>query len=705
MVERGDVVGDVKGLEERFRRAVESHRRGDLEGAGRLYREILKQAPGQFETLHYLGLLEAQRGNAVEGVELMRRAVAVNPQAVEAHLNLGNMLLELGRADEALKSVERAVELNAKSPQGLNSLGLVLLELGRGQEALSAFERALQIEPGYADAQNNRGNALLQLGRVEEALSGYERALQLEPGSVQVLNNRGNALLELKRYGEAIASFDRALALEPGYAEALHHRGTAYWELKDTAAALRDIERALQLEPGYVEARNSRGNVLVKLGRYEEALGEYEEALRQRPGFVDALSNRGDVLLKLKREEEALASCERALALAPGHAQALNNCGNVWLQRGDAGRALGYYGRALEVAPQNVVALSNRGNALMALNRNQEALASYDLSLKYDPEYAEANLGGGICRLLLGEYASGWQQYEWRWENHPLSRFKREFAQPQWRGDASLEGKSIFLHAEQGLGDTLQFCRYVSAVAARGATVTLEVQSVLRPLLTSLHGVASMIERGEPIPETDFHCPLVSLPLAFSTTVDTIPAQVPYLAADAERLTRWREKLGTQTKPRIGLVWSGSVAPGRQFDRTLPLTMLTGLTFPEVQWVSLQKDVSGAEKEVLNSAGVLHFEDELNDFADTAALVELMDLVITIDTSVAHLAGALAKPVWVLLRYAADWRWLIDRNDSPWYPSATLFRQPAAGDWESVIASAEKALQSFAAVEAGRKKS
>ena len=660
-------VVDVKTLGERFKRAVGCHQRGDLTGAARGYREILAQAPRHFDTLLYLGLIEAQHGNAVEGVNLMRRAVEVNPNAEAAHLNLGNVLLELGRAEESLQCFNRAGGINRRSPMALNSQGLALLEVQRNPEALAAFDRALLLQPDYVEALSNRGNALLQLGRAADALASYERALQIEPRSEQVLNNRGNALLELCRYADAVDSFNRALELQPAYAEALHHRGNAYWEMQNTTAALVDIEHALAINPAYEEAHNSRGTVLFKL----------------------------------ERHAEALACCERALQLNPLHPEALINCGNVWLWRGEAAHALDLYDSAIvhlqrksSHAGSLAMALCNRGNTLMALNRPEEALKSYAESLARE-DSPETHFYEGMGRLILGDFAQGWPQYEWRWKTQFFKRWVRDFSALRWQGQESLHGKTLLLHAEQGFGDTLQFCRYAVAAAAQGAAVVMEVQAPLKRLLATMPGVQLMVSAGEPLPPYDYHCPLLSMPGVMAKLSHDIPAAVPYIQPDPALVAAWRARIKGNQLPRIGLVWSGNLAPGLHHDRTLPLVDMLRVVSDRAQFFSLQKEVIASDKAELQRCDVRNYGETLNDFADTAAIIESMDLVITIDTAVAHLAGALGKPVWILLRFAADWRWLRNRDDSPWYPTARLFRQPAVGDWATVMDAVQRELPAF----------
>ena len=620
-------VVDVKTLGERFKRAVGCHQRGDLTGAARGYREILAQAPRHFDTLLYLGLIEAQHGNAVEGVNLMRRAVEVNPNAEAAHLNLGNVLLELGRAEESLQCFNRAVGINRRSPMALNSQGLALLEVQRNPEALAAFDRALLLQPDYVEALSNRGNALLQLGRAADALASYERALQIEPRSEQVLNNRGNALLELCRYADAVDSFNRALELQPAYAE----------------------------------AHNSLGTVLLKLERHAEALAAFESALALWPDFVEALSNRGNALLKLGREPEALASCERALQLNPLHPEALINCGNVWLWRGEAAHALDLY-----------------DSAIVHLQRKSSHAGSLAMAL---------------CNR--GNFAQGWPQYEWRWKTQFFKRWVRDFSALRWQGQESLHGKTLLLHAEQGFGDTLQFCRYAVAAAAQGAAVVMEVQAPLKRLLATMPGVQLMVSAGEPLPPYDYHCPLLSMPGVMAKLSHDIPAAVPYIQPDPALVAAWRARIKGNQLPRIGLVWSGNLAPGLHHDRTLPLVDMLRVVSDRAQYFSLQKEVIASDKAELQRCDVRNYGETLNDFADTAAIIESMDLVITIDTAVAHLAGALGKPVWILLRFAADWRWLRNRDDSPWYPTARLFRQPAVGDWATVMDAVQRELPAF----------
>ena len=406
------------------------------------------------------------------------------------------------------------------------------------------------------------------------------------------------------------------------------------------------------MRPDYAAALNNRGNTLKELKRFDEALASFDRALAVRPDYADALNNRGNTSKELKRFDEALASYDGALAVRPEHAEALNN----------------------------------RGNSLNEQKRFDEALASYDRALAVRPDYADAHWNESLVRLLTGDFARGWEKFEWRWKNESLNLSPRNFAQPLWLGENGIAGKTILLHSEQGLGDTIQFCRYAPLVAARGARVLLQVPESLQDLMASLAGVAQVIGSTSKLPDFDLHSPLLSLPLAFGTRLDTIPSATPYLSASSESVRSWNISLGLKYRPRIGLVWSGNPAHKNDHNRSIKLETLLPLLDIDATFVSLQKDIHADDASVLKDrSDLLNFGDKLKDFSETAGLVSNLDLVISVDTSVAHLAGALAKPVWVLLPFLSDWRWLLDRDDSPWYPTARLFRQHAAGDWSGVV--------------------
>ena len=495
--------------------------------------------------------------------------------------------------------------------------------------AIELFDGAIRLEPSNAAAHCNRGTVLLELNELHAALASYDRAVTLKADYAVAYCNRGNVLRKLRRWDEALASYDRAAAINPLHAE----------------------------------VHCNRGNLLKELNQLDEALCSYNDAIRLNPLLAEAYSNRGTVLRLLHQFDAALASYDRAIAINARYAEAY----------------------------------CNRGLLLHDLGLYTAALDSYGRAIAVRPDFAEARLNRSMTLLALGDYANGWSEYEWRWRTEHFSGERRHFAQPVWLGKESLAGKTILLHGEQGFGDMLQFCRYSTLLAQLGATVILQVPGPLKNLLAGADGIAHCVCSTDTPPEFDYHCSLMSLPLAFNSTLSTLPAQVPYLRGDAQKTRCWMEKLGPRRKPRIGLVWSGGVRPNQPHlwhvgrRRNIPLATLAVLLRPDMEFYSLQKgELAEAELQEFaakNSGGqeLISLTDELHDFSDTAALVANLDLVISVDTAMAHLAAALGKPVWILNRFDACWRWLVDRNDSPWYPTAKLYRQHSRGDWDGVL--------------------
>jgi tetratricopeptide (TPR) repeat protein len=550
----------------------------------------------------------------------------------------------------------------------------------------------------------NEGNASLPAA-LNRAISAYRSGLLFEAEQLcqQIVAIRQDvfdalhllALVQtlLGKKETAIASFDRALKLRPNYAEALSNRGLTLYELGRFEEALVSFEDALNAERNHAEALLNRGLTLHKLNRFEEALASFAGALAVRPNYIEALRNRGTVLRELKRYGEALASFEQALRARPDSAETLSNLGVTLHEMKMFDLALTSYDRALRMRPDYAEALTNRGITMLELKLFDEALESFDRALQARPEFAEAHCCRAICRMLVGDFDRGWKENEWRWETEHLRREKRNFAQPLWLGSDAIAGKTILLHGEQGFGDVIQFCRYVPLVAERGAHVIVEIPNSLLELMRTLMGPAEIVSKGQPLPNFDMHCPLLSLPLAFRTRLETIPCAIPYLRAAPSTVRSWGVRLASQKRFRVGLAWSGRPDHKNDHNRSLELTTLLPLLDCDATFVSLQRELRRGDAVTLQDrADLLHFGDKLSDFSETAALVSSLDLVISVDTSVAHLAGALGKPVWILLPYAADWRWLLDREDSPWYSSARLFRQNQDRTWADVIARVHDAL-------------
>lgn len=596
-----------------------------------------------------------RQGRLAEAADLCLAVLAVRPDDAEALHLLGLVKFAGGAFDEALHLIEAAVHAGVPSPQMLLNRGLVLNAMGRPTDAIASFAQAIALDANFTEAHNNRAVLLAALGRHQEALEGYRHALRIAPQDARTLYNHANALKELGRREEALAGYDAALAKRPNYAEALCNRGSVLHDMKRFDQALDSFDRALALRPDIAEAHSNRGNVLRDLRRFEEALESYDRAIAMRPDYAEALGNRGTVLHDLKRFGQALADFDRALALRPNYASAVNN----------------------------------RGLTLKELKRFDEAQACHDSVLATRADDVEAHWNESLLQLLLGNYARGWPKYEWRWQREPGIRLRRDFAQPLWLGEGPIDGRTILIHSEQGLGDAIQFCRYIPLLAARGARVIFEVQASLQTLMRGLAGVAEVVVSGTPLPPFDCHCPLLTLPLAFRTRLETIPAEIPYLHASAPAAQAWCARLGPKGprhRSRIGLVWCGNPDHKNDQNRSMRLRELLPLLDIDATFISLQKSARPDDAAMLaDRSEILQVGEALTDFADTAALVSQLDLVISVDTSVAHLAGALGKPVWLLATHIPDWRWLLDRDDSPWYPSVRLFRQSEVRRWDEVI--------------------
>ncbi len=639
-----------------------------------------------------IGLEHYQAGRLPEAELMYRRALEMDPNNPDALHLCAIVVHQSGRNSLSLQLIDSAVRCCPENPDFLNSRGNVLQALMRHEEALASYDKSLSIKSDHAGVLSNRGNVLQALIRHEEALASYDKALSITSDSAGTLYNRGIALEKLKRFEEALVSYDKALANKPDYAEALGNRGNTLQALKRYDEALISYDKALAIKTDYVSAFFNRGSALRALNRYDEAIFSYDMALAIKPDHAEAWYDRGVALEKLKRHDEALTSYDRALSIRPDYAEVLSDRGNSLLALGRYGEALISYDSALLIRPNYVEALCNRGNVLCAMEHYDEALASYDKAISFQPDYSAARWNSSLCRLRLGDFERGWREYESRWECL-LPHAKRNCVQPLWIGDKEISGKTILLHAEQGLGDTIQFARYAQEVAQRGANVILEVQPLLKSLFADMPGVHLVLSRGDPLPEFDFHCPLLSLPLALDTTLGRVPARIPYLSVESKTVTGWRAKLARRNEKLVGVCWRGNASYVHDAARSIPFAHFAPLlSVPGVRFISLQKELLEQERELAETLSLTHLG---LDFKNTAELVAALDLVVTVDTVWAHWAGAVGTPFWVLLSRVPHWVWLLDRADSPWYPSAKLLRQSRNGDWNSVVARAELELKSM----------
>jgi tetratricopeptide (TPR) repeat protein len=575
---------------------------------------------------------------------------------------------ELQSAIEAIqrgefeKAEKILLRIAAREPKDFNSnhmLGVVYTELNKFEQAEKFFKTSLSINPKNPALYKNYGFFLTKATQFDRAIEQFNIALRLSPNFALAYSDRGNALEKLHKLDEAIADYNRAIALAPKIFGFYHNRGGVLLRKQQFLEALADFERAIELNPNFADAHCGYGNVLVILNRYEEALAAYEKALSIKPDSAGAWLGRGNVYLDLKRYDESLAAYDKALSIEPELAEA-------------------HHGRA---------------NIFHVLTRNDEALSSLNKAIELDPLDPRVHLSRGLVLLTLGKYADAWEEYEWR-RKLPVPIGSRTFAQPLLPDLDAIEDATVFLYGEQGWGDHIHFCRYVKLVADKGGKVVLEAPKPLLQLFKSLHGVSHLIEADQPIPPFDYHCPLMSLPRVFQTTLDNVPNKVPYLFAEPDNVQAWAAKLDAKSTLRIGLAWAGGFLPNQPETRSIkerrniPLAKFVRLKNVDAAFYSLQKGEQARSelKELLSSGwngpDIMDWTDEIHDFSDTAALIQNLDLVISVDTSIAHLAGAMAKPVWLLNRFDIEWRWL---PNSPWYPTARLFRQQAPGDWVGVI--------------------
>jgi tetratricopeptide (TPR) repeat protein len=516
----------------------------------------------------------------------------------------------------------------------------------------------LALDPKAANAHHNRGAVLLKLQRLDQAIAAFDCAIALKPDFAEAHNDRACALSDQKKPEEALAAYEKALSFRPDSAAYLVNVALALCGLQRHAEAMPFLDQALLIKPGDAGALIGRAQALVALGRPAEGLAVAESALVAHPGLMLGHLWRANALVQLGQPEAALIAADTARSMAPEDASTHNGYGFI----------LGH------------------------LNRLEDALVSYDHALKLKPDDTETLWNRALALLALGRFEEGWLAYEYR-NLRRKTLAARKYPQPLWWGKQALTDQRLYVYWEQGLGDTIQFARYVLLAAAAGAQVTFSVQEPLRRLFKDFDPAVTIIGQNDEPAAFDLHCPLLTLPLAFGTTLRTLPAfPRGYLRAPAEDAARWAARLPSGRR-RIGLVWSGSATHGNDANRSIALVRLAALIQPEDSWISLQKEVRQSDQATLRSSGLIDLSAELGDFADTAALISALDLVIAVDTSVAHLAAALGKPVWLMVPFAPDFRWLLGREDSPWYPGMRLFRQDRAGDWDGVVARIGAALR------------
>jgi tetratricopeptide (TPR) repeat protein len=608
--------------------------------------------------LRQRALMLHQQGDLAAAEALYRTILSARPDDSEALHLCGVAAMQAGRHGAAIGLIGQAIALRPAAPYYAN-LGAALRRAGQGPQAVAALQEAVRLDPALAEAHANLGSALCTLGAAADALAACDAAIRLRSELPEAHLNRGVALTALGRHQDAEAACRRAAELRPGWPEAHFQHGNALLAIGQTAAAIAALRQAVALQPDHAAALTNLGSALGMAGALEDAAAALQRAVAAAPGEVAAWLNLGGVLRGLGRLDEACATQQRILAARSEYWPAWSNLAAI---RHDQGRPA-------------------------------EADLAWQRSLALHPDQPDAQYGRALTLLLGGDFARGWAQLEWRWQAGQHRARRRHAALPLWAG-GPLAGRTILLHAEEGLGDAIQFARYVPLVAARDGQVVLETYAPLARLFRGLDGVTRMAVQGEALPPCVLQCPLQSLPLAFGTRLETIPAAVPYLRVDGAVARAWAARLAGYARPRVGVVWGGSPTHGKDRERSIAFARLAPLwRVPGVRWFSLQLGARAAELAAAPAAAcVVDLAADLTDLADTAGALCQLDLVVSVDTAVAHLAGALGRPVWLLLAASPDWRWMLRREDSPWYPSMRLFRQARAGDWDSVIGRVAQAL-------------
>ncbi len=593
-------------------------------------------------------------------------------------------LQQSGQTRQAKKQWLKLLKCYPRHPVILTCLGTIALEAGHIDDAVKWLTQSLAILPEQASALSYLSIANLQMQQFDNALRYADKAIQVNPIYMQAHANRGAALQGLKQYDQAIASFHKALTIDPDNPDTLFNLSLVYLDYGKYTEAISTLKQVLKVKPSDATAHYLCGQLHKELKLYKEATPYFDASIKLDVRNEEAYFGRGLAYLALKQFEAAYADFQAATKIKPSYTNAYINMGIALRNLGRFDDALEAYQLALSLNNQNPEILNNKGLLLVDIQRFDEALECYQQAITLAPDFDEVYWNQSHLHLLLGDYKQGWPLYEYRWKSVQQASF-RNLSKPLWLGEESIAGKKLFIYPEQGLGDFIQFLRYVTKIEKLGAKVILEVPLSLMALVEEMHLDCVLVKPDQGVQAYDYHCPIMSLPLAFKTELDTIPSPIPYLAASQEKIKQWKARVN-QENFNVGLVWSG--ASGHQHDhlRSIALEKLQPLMTLPATYHALQKEFRETDQPVLKKLDNLKtYHSLLNDFSETAALIAQMDLVIAVDTSVAHLAGAMGKECWLLLPYSPDFRWLLERLDSPWYPTMTLFRQSRFNDWTSVV--------------------
>jgi tetratricopeptide (TPR) repeat protein len=679
-----------------LREAADQYNAGRPEAASALCRDILTADSGCVPALHLAAVIAFADKRSVEGTGLLGRVFDLDPDYVPALATLGDALAMKAEHDAAVAVFQRATGLQPEDAGLHAKLGVAYSDLMRFAEAETSYRHALDLNPGLPQTHFNLGFALMKQGRIEEAEEAYRDAIASEPLHRDAWLNLGNVLSDQNRLEDAVTAYNRALACRPdasaaGDAMALANLGSCLTELGRLDEAVEACESAIAVDPDHAYAYANLGAALHAQGKFKDAVAALRRAIAIEPANVKAHANLGAALPEVGEFDEAIKACERAISLDPNYAPAHTHHGIALDRQGDFAASVAAHRQAVVADPGSAIAHTGLAVALGSVGELDEALATSHRAVTLAPANPEVRFNHAQLLLMNGHFESGFDDLRWIRKCRLWAHSYPSFNEPEWQGDG-FAGRTLLLFSDAGLGDTIQFVRYLPMVAAKGGKVVLQVQPTLVRLLRTMTGVTMtdvmILPHGEPLPRFDMQLPLMHLPHIFGTTLDSVPADVPYLHADPAQIEIWRSSFRNVAALKVGVVCAGN--PRHKGDRHRSLAaeaVLPRLTMPGVQLYSLQKEPRPTDVPVLARLGadVIDLAPALGDFTDTAAAIAALDLVISVDTSVAHLAGAMGRPVWMLLPYALDWRWLRDREDSPWYPSLRLFRQQQPQAWDGVL--------------------
>ena len=679
--------------------AAEHYNAGRATEAGALCGDVLNARPDHIPALHLAAVIAFSEGRAPEGSALLGRLFARDPNHVPAWITLGDALAVKGEHEGAVSAFQRAVALRPKDADLRAKLGTALFELARYEEAEASYRHALSLDPDLSRARFNLGVTLATQGRFTEAEQVYRDLLMRDPDYPGAWRRLGNALAGQDNLDEAVIAYVNAQGSEPNVFELHIDFGNALHKRREFNDAAVQYRHACELAPDDIVPLRLLGHALYDSGRAKEAADVFRRASMLDPTDVGTLSNLGACLSGCGQFEAAMEACEQALAINPDFAPAHINLGIVHERTDNVEAAVAAHRRAISADPNHAMGYANLAIALRNRGDLEEMLEVSHQAVRLAPEHGLTRFNHANFLLMCGDLVNGFADYQWGYK-YGISEAIPRVAGQEWQGE-DFAGKTLLIFAEYGIGDALQFVRYLPMVVARGGSVLLQVQPAIAALLRPMPDV-TVLGRHEPVRHYDLQLPLMDLPRIFGTALDTIPADIPYLNADPAKVGAWRQALGQHGPLKVGVVWAGSPLHKGDKQRSLSAeAVLPRLVMPGVQLFSLQKEPRPADGPVLAELGadVTDLAPLLEDFTDTAAAVCALDLVISVDTSVAHLAGALGRPCWILLPYAVDWRWLRDREDSPWYPSIRLFRQSRQRAWDGVLARVAAELSRAAAGE------